>query len=647
MAILKLLPFLAYLVLLFLPHRAFAKRARKVFVHYVPWYDAAGYQLAPRSGWCYPDGGNYDCSNPSAKAYSNEPLIGEYSILDDNVLEFQLLQMFVTGIDGVIININPESNFQRTASVRLVQRIKTLHEAYPSFDFKYIVSYDSKETNQATILNYMTWTHTSLYASSDYAQYAFHDDETGKAVYITWSESDPEYYYSTVRSLFVNNVLLIIRNARNYNVSDGNMEWVNDLNHAPPKDNIANYGQGQFAHTDWNMARQSEVYYTPLDSVNNILLGSVYPGFDDVNVPAFWNGGTNRYIHRDVNDGETLSLLWQRHIDYVPFRLGGTDEVDNPWIQIVTWNDWPEGTSIEPATQDTYGYRPLITCHDRIPKYKRESTPRFDISFLYTPHQIYRLRTESNDDAQADAVLSAMMATLGSGVGSGDPHFSGFDHSKFDFHGVHQHNYVVFARKESDILVARVRATPELFKGGNKTYFHEFGLQPGATKSKGQKLRFFLTRNYNSGSNNLSENIQWELECSVDGKKTRQLSTDTFRLTQENSRRIKVVTMHHTFRIRGISLSSKYRHHLDFDVSLRHVGFSNGTRAGMYTGILGMTLNRRLGRMDHQRLITVTRYKDVQFEFAMREHYHVSRLFPGRCETKELYKKNRNIAKRM
>lgn len=633
--------FFAFLCLFLrlLPHPVSARRERKVFVHYVPWYDAAGYQLAPRSGWCYPDGGNYDCSDPTVKAYSNEPLIGEYSILDDNVLEFQLLQMFVTGIDGVIININPASNFQRTASVRLVQRIKSLHEAHPFFDFKYIVSYDSKETNQPTILDYMTWTHAALYGSADYGQYAFRDDQTGKAVYITWSESDPEYYYSTVRELFDNNVLLIILNTRNFNVSDGNMEWVHDLNLAPPKDNTDNYGQGQFEHTDWNMARQSEVYYTPLDSVNEILLGSVYPGFDDANVPTFWNGGTNRYILRDVNDGETMSLLWQRHIDYVPFRLGGLDEVDNPWIQIVTWNDWPEGTSIEPATEETYGYRPLITCHDRITKYKKEATPRFDISFLRTPHQIYQLRTESNDNTQADVVLSAMMATLGSGVGSGDPHFSGFDNSKFDFHGVHKQNYVVFARQGSDIFVAKVRATPELFQGGKKTYFHEFGLQPGDSSSKGHKLRFFLEKDIQKGTNGSSEKLQWRLRCSFDGQKSGHLVTNSFRMTQESSRRIKVVTMHHTFRIRGISLSSKYRHHLDFDVSLRQAGGINGTKAGLYTGIVGMTLNRRLGQMDHQQLITRTRYKPVEFELAMRELYHVSRLFPLRSKMEKIYRK--------
>lgn len=62
------------------------------------------------------------------------------------------------------------------------------------------------------------------------------------------------------------------------------------------------------------------------------------------------------------------------------------------------------------------------------------------------------------------------------GYGVGDPHFRGFDGTKFDFHGVHNHNYIIFFKDDKETLVDKVRATTELLKGINKTYFSEFGL---------------------------------------------------------------------------------------------------------------------------------------------------------------------------
>lgn len=382
-------------------------REKRVFAHYLPWYDGKGVRYAKRTGWCYRTTG-VDCSDQSVVHYSNEPLIGEYSQLEGDVLEYHLLLMKVSGIDGVIVNINPRNSIQKDIALKLLDKILDMKNEYGGlFDMKVIVSYDDGgRASQSTITSNLQWMYTTIYNNQNYSPLIFRDDETNWPVVITWSESDPAYTWATLQSLFTEPVHVVIRNARKFEYSTANMEWINNVNYGQPMTNTQNWGQRYFNDFDWLMARQSTTGI-PVDTVNEVMLGNVYPGFDDQNVPAFWNGGNNRYILRDVDDGETMALTWQRHIDYTPQRLGGPDVVVDPWIQIATWNDWPEGSSVEPATESTYGYRALNTCHEKIAIFKGIS-PYYAQSCLKKPYEIYQLR-KAGEMTSAEEAISSLL----------------------------------------------------------------------------------------------------------------------------------------------------------------------------------------------------------------------------------------------
>lgn len=593
-------------------------RTKKVFVHYLPWYDGSGVQFPARTGWCYPHD-NIDCSDANTKHYSNEPLIGEYTLFDDDVLEYHLLQMYVTGIDGVIININAGKPMQQSGSVALVQKMYQMKNNLANFDMKYIISYDDGgNTNEADILQYMQWTYDNFYGHAQYGQLAFNDDDTGKAVYITWSESNPEYYYNTIRYLFGNNVVMIIRNAVNFQYADANMEWPGSLNVGLPKTSN-NYGANNFNDFDWLIARQTERYGIAPADVNTLMLGAVYPGFDDENVPAFWNGGTNRYFLRNVADGETMTLLWQRQINYFPRRLGGSDSVENSWIQIVTWNDWPEGTSIEPATDSTYGYRPLEICHDKIPVYKGIPSPRFALSYLRFPHQIFLLRKQGSQ-TEADNLVTTLMASQQGGSGQGDPHFVGFDKSRFDFHGEHGKNYVLFGKYNGDVVVGKVRATAEMTITFNKTYFHEIGIQ---AEHSSDKFRFYMEQ-ISAG--------HFEPRFTVNSKPvSSNCSSGNWKLFfSRKSSNIVVETRNHIIKLVATSLNSRLRHHVDFKVQFRR----NLTTSDRFTGILGHTLTNVIRPQESEKI--ASEYQSAT-EISMRTKYVVSRLFPSSEELLSIY----------
>ena len=59
-----------------------------------------------------------------------------------------------------------------------------------------------------------------------------------------------------------------------------------------------------------------------------------------------------RKVLRHVRAGSTYELTWNHILGFISNRYGGGDEniVDMPWVQIITWNDYPEGTQIEPRS---------------------------------------------------------------------------------------------------------------------------------------------------------------------------------------------------------------------------------------------------------------------------------------------------------
>lgn len=382
------------------PQIVLQPRAKKVFAHYLPWYDANN---ANRTGWCYEG----DCTNESNIHYSNKPLIGEYSQYDATVLEYHILTAHAADIDGFIINLNPQWSLQKELTLKVLDQLNILKTVYPQLeDFKIIISYDNGTADAAEIQNYFTYIHDEIYQHPSYKDLIFVDEITGEQVLQAWSEGDNVQYYQTAKALWAcENLHLMIRNPREYDHSDGNFGWINYLNNDPSE--TTNWGQQYFNDFDWGMARQEASGLSNRLYTNELMMGMAYPGFNDENVPSFWNGGNSRYIQRQVDEGETMALTWDTQINWTPKRLGGTNAVLNPWTQIITWNDWPEGTSIEPATADTYGYTPLKTSRNKIAEWK-ESPSVFSETCLSVPHHLYLARQE-NENAIADQARDLFM----------------------------------------------------------------------------------------------------------------------------------------------------------------------------------------------------------------------------------------------
>jgi hypothetical protein len=126
-------------------------------------------------------------------------------------------------------------------------------------------------------------------------------------------------------------------------------------------------------------------------------VASAFPGFTDIYKEA---GVSDGYGELDARNGETFRSTMQLALDNHPDA-----------IQLVTWNDYGEGTNIEPAEE--YGYLYL----EILQGFKRES---IDPNFPFTredlgiPLNIFRLRKLYEGDvdvnSQLDQAFDAIIA---------------------------------------------------------------------------------------------------------------------------------------------------------------------------------------------------------------------------------------------
>jgi hypothetical protein len=135
------------------------------------------------------------------------------------------------------------------------------------------------------------------------------------AYYIDWDR---------VRSLAPGNPLLIFQGTNGFSreISDGGFSWVN-INSSNP--------------FDPNLVSQDSFYQDAQQTPVRLAVGTAYKGFNDTQ--AAW--GTNRLINQQCGQA------WQQ-----TFSEAGkfySDGNQLPAIQIATWNDYEEGTAIEPG----------------------------------------------------------------------------------------------------------------------------------------------------------------------------------------------------------------------------------------------------------------------------------------------------------
>ncbi len=312
-----------------------------VLAHYMAWYKTRDYS----GEWQFWDWGDHNPDNIRLDGFPDiaavhRPLIGPYDSRDPAVLDYQLATAWAAGIRGFVIDWygpNDVGNIDG-ATQAMFAAVERMSQNY-GIDFKIGLMYEEKtlghleDANKPIVakqhIQYIIDTYTNR------PHYLRHD---GVPVIFYWQALDhdipallsPDELAMLQSSLPEFKLLYLGANSDYLAVTDGFYSWISGANEDP-----LDYGED---YLNWVYP---EMEFQNSQHSLSLTVGSVYPGFDD-SATNGWGGGS-RYIDRQ--EGLVYEFAWQQASEA---HAKGT--IAN-LIQVVTWNDWPEGTEIEPSIE--------------------------------------------------------------------------------------------------------------------------------------------------------------------------------------------------------------------------------------------------------------------------------------------------------
>jgi hypothetical protein len=350
------------------PHNNTSKR---VFMHYMPWFEANGVQHGYTRTGSY--GAHWTMANCTAQTNGllnrvcadDTPLIGPYSSSDPYVIEYHLLLMKYSGIDGVVLDwggvmdngtdlpgnkINGEammaqlSNFGLKFHVMMEDR-NYVRDNGPN-DFQNPVNIADDTTDMANDLKCLAGTGSNcgnLYFNSpNYEklpgtntpvvgvfgpttyrvnpppQYA----ANGNMAYV-W---DNAYYQAGLSPSSTAHYTLWWQDSDISNEQDGSSAWVWA-------------GSGAVGNSSWTVEDHMNYYVNneTAPGSNRVKMGAVVPAYYSYYQAGGWSADAGAFsipFNNATNVNQLFDIVLPSNANYV---------------QLVTWNDFGEGTEFEPT----------------------------------------------------------------------------------------------------------------------------------------------------------------------------------------------------------------------------------------------------------------------------------------------------------
>jgi len=388
----------AFWLLLLLP--AFVHAASKpVLVHYMPWYVAKPYSAVWGWHWTMnhynPDALNPDGTRPIASWYY--PLIGPYDSADPVVLEYHVLLMRLGGVDGVIADWYGMDNYLDYGTIN--QRTLALRTWTEKAGLMFCLCYEDRTIQQEVTGGFITAANalahaqrTLLYAQTNYFQTPNYLRWNNQPVLLNFG---PQYFKNSA-------------------------DWQTLFSALEPAfrpaffalDNRLAAGAGAF---NWPPMWLSQANGGVL-SVTQLL--TYLAGFEQKasveSWPAFVSSAFPRFhdIYQQAGVGSSYGFLDDRNGDTFRLTLGRAFTNTAALVQVVTWNDFGEGTIVEPTRE--YGYRDLGMLQDFRRQYLDPAFSR-TTNDLALPWRVYQSRRAHAGNAVVAAELDAIFDNLVSG----------------------------------------------------------------------------------------------------------------------------------------------------------------------------------------------------------------------------------------
>ncbi|KUJ59249.1 hypothetical protein AR687_23990 [Flavobacteriaceae bacterium CRH] len=343
----------------------------KIYVHYMPWFETN--ESSADKKWSYhwtmanKNPNNIGANNRREIASYYYPLIGPYHSGDKNVIENHLLLMKYSGIDGVLIDWYGTFDVFDYRMVK--ENTEQLIAMLDKVGLEYAIVYEDRVTKSAV--------------------------DAGKAISVTGAaKTDLAYmeknYFDDANYIKINGKPLLL----NFGpiVLQTPAEWTNVFNTLTTKpalltlwDQSVEAGVNASGEYAWVYKDNSFLtnFYTNTKPKLSVAMGSAYPGFKDFY--AAGGGGAAIGWTIENNNGatldETLLLAKNANLNY---------------LQLITWNDFGEGTMFEPTVEFGYTY---------IEKVKAFAGVKNTESFFTQISKLYNLRIAKKGNADAQKKL--------------------------------------------------------------------------------------------------------------------------------------------------------------------------------------------------------------------------------------------------
>jgi len=371
-----------------------AALAKPILVYYMPWYVAKPFSSA--WGWHW----TMDHFNPDVVNASGErqiaswyyPLIGPYDSADPVVLEYQVLLMKLAGIDGVVVDWYGADNYldyglnnERTAALFSYARKAGL---------KFSLCYEDATIQQKITGGYLTAT-----GAVAHAQQTMHYVETK--------------YFGDASYLRLKDQPVLLNFGPQFFKQDSQWQQIFSVLSNPPafftEDNRLSSGVGAFNWPPMWLSQAPgtggvlsslglEGYLTSFEQNGQAwpaYISSAFPRFHDIYQKA---GIRNYWGYLGDRSGDTFR-------DTLTRALTNNSAI----AQIVTWNDYGEGTMVEPTRE--YGYRDLGIIQDLRRQFVE---PGFagQTNDLTLALRVFQLRRDHSSNATVAAELDRVFAQL-------------------------------------------------------------------------------------------------------------------------------------------------------------------------------------------------------------------------------------------
>lgn len=283
---------------------------RKIFVHLMPWFRVGGQHWAMN---------NRNGATGVASYYS--PLIGEYDSADPKVIEYQLLTMKYAGIDGVLLDWPGLSGAfdlpqNKAACDAVIGRTA-------DFGMEFGIVYEDQNAGSVDAAKA-----DMSYARDNFFNKPNHMKVSGQPALLVFG---PQKFqnasdWSAILSVFTTKPTFFAL-------------WYNNF--------AGSSADGKFAWLAQNGVKGVSDFDNGFDGVNHgLMIPVIYPGFNPYYAAGGWPGPTYKISYTLKPDNTEGGNTFQS-----TFTLGRY--AGDP-LQIATWNDYGEGTMVEPTNQLQY-----------------------------------------------------------------------------------------------------------------------------------------------------------------------------------------------------------------------------------------------------------------------------------------------------